>query len=120
MAYKPTEERVVGDTWDFPLTITQIDEDGVSGPYTGLSASTITCTIRHRDTGAQLWQGTKAGGQVTVTDDPNGEILVRVPSADTDEFEERLYNADVQVTSGAVTVTPIRFYLQALKDYTVP
>jgi hypothetical protein len=116
MAYKEKLERVSGDTWDIDLTITQTI-DGVTTPMTGLTTAGITATIKHRDTGAQIWQGTRAAGQITVTDDPAGEITIRVPAATTAPLGERLYNADIEVTSGATVVTPKRFYISALEGY---
>lgn len=117
-AYKTTEKRVAGDDWQFDLTITQTDALGVVTPLTGLTSATIVSTLKHRDTGAVLWTGTKVGGQITVTSDPNGQIRVSIPRASTIAFPLMLVNADVEVTtSGGVRVTPVRFYILVLEGY---
>lgn len=118
--YKETIERVVGDDWPFDLTITQTDELGVVTPVTGLTTATIVSTIKHRDTGVVMWTGTRVGGQITVTDDPNGKIRITVPRADTDDFTQRLYDMDVRVTSGTPRVTPNRWYVRALTTSSTP
>ena len=115
--YKETVSRVKGDTWNIDLTVTQTDENDVETPVTGLSTAAITSTLKHRDTGAELWQGTRAGGEITVTNDALGKIRVAVPAATTATLEQRLYNMDVPYVGGGVTVTPHRWYLQVVEDY---
>jgi hypothetical protein len=98
MLYKETVTRTKGDDWNIDLT--------------------ITATLKHRDTGAQVWQGTRAGGQITVTSDPNGQISIAVPAATTATLSQRLYNMDVQYVKNSVTVTPKRWFVQVVEDYT--
>lgn len=112
--YKETRDRVIGDDWDFFPFITVTDANGVTTPAPNLSTATIVSTITHRDTGVSMWSGTKAGGQITVTDEPNGGIKISVPDATTATFTPRLYDMDVRVTSGSQKVTPIRWYVNAL------
>jgi hypothetical protein len=115
--YKTTETRVAGDDWNFDVTVTQTSAAGVVTPLTGMTDDTIAATIKHRDTGTSVWSGTRAGGQITVTDDAAGLIRVSVPRAST-AITPMLYNADVEVTTSAnVKVTPIRFYIDVLEGY---
>jgi hypothetical protein len=116
--YKETVTRTKGDDWNVDLTITATDALGTETAVTGLSTATITATIKLRDTGAQVWQGTRAGGQITVTSDPNGQISIAVPAATTATLSQRLYNMDVQYVKNSVTVTPKRWYVQVVEDYT--
>lgn len=114
--YKDTVKRVVGDRWDIPMTITQT-VDGVTAPVTGLNVATIVSTIKHRDTGVQIWQGTRAGGQIVIDSDALGQITIIVPTATTATLGQRLYNMDVEVTSGGVTITPQRWFVQGIEGY---
>jgi hypothetical protein len=117
-AYKTIEKRVVGDDWNFDITVTQTDAFGTVTPLAGLTNATIISTFKHRDTGVQIWQGTKAGGQITITNDAAGQIKVSVPRANTATFPLMLLNGDVEVTtSGGVRVTPIRFMVDVLAGY---
>ena len=112
--FKETHARVIGDDWAFDLTITQTDANGVVTPVTGLSSATIISTIENRDTGTDLWTGTRAGGQIVVTNDSQGKITITVPRATTATFAAQLYDMDCRVTSTA-KVTPKRWYVQGLK-----
>lgn len=112
--YKETHNRVIGDDWNFDLTITQTDALGVVTPVTGLTTATIVSTIKHRDTGVVMWTGTRAGGQITITDDPTGKISIAVPRSDTDDLTQRLYDMDCRVTDATTKVTPVRWYARAL------
>jgi hypothetical protein len=115
--YRETHRRFYGSDWNIDLTITRTDENGVVTPFTGLNGATIVSTVKHRDTNAQMWQGTKAAGNITVTNDSLGKIRVAVPVAAQTLFtnEDRLYNADVKVTLGGVTEHPKRWYLGTLR-----
>jgi hypothetical protein len=115
--YKETLGRVIGDDWDFFPFITVTDANGVTTPATGLTTATIVSSITDRDTNDILWTGTRAGGQITVTDDPNGGLKISVPRASTAlpaAPAGTLYDMDVRVTSGTPKVTPLRWYVLAL------
>jgi hypothetical protein len=113
--YKETRNRVIGDDWNVDHTVTNTDENEVVTPVTGLTTATIVSSITNRDTGAILWTGTRAGGQITVTNDALGKISIAVPRATTATFTQRLYDMDVRVTGATTKVTPNRWYVQALK-----
>jgi len=112
-----TEYRTRGDTWSFPMTVT---DDATGLPYTGLATSTIVSTIRVRDTGVSFWSGSKAGGQIVVTNAATGALEVTVPSATTASALLVYYDMDVEVTTAAgVKRTVVAFALKATKDVTI-
>lgn len=103
-----------GDTWTFPLTVT---DEATDAAYTGLDTSTIVSTIRVRDSGTLLWTGTEAGGEISVTDNDDGELEVTVPHATTEDAELILYECDVEVTTaGGQRRTVAVFLIQVTKD----
>ena len=91
---------VRGDDVAIPITVVT-QQPGVDPPYTGLGTSDITATLKHRDTGVTIWTGTKAGGQIVVTNNAAGEMTVTIPRATTAALELRPYNLTVTPTASA-------------------
>jgi hypothetical protein len=118
--YKETITRAKGADWNIDHTVTQTDANGAVTPVTGLSAAAITSTIRHRDTGAQLWQGTRAGGEIVVTDDAAGAVRIAVPSTATDDLEQRLYDMDLWIDHNNAYQPPKRWFVQVVTTATIP
>jgi hypothetical protein len=117
--YKEKHARVIGADWVFDHTVTSTDANGVVTPVTGLSTATVISTIRHRDTSVQIWQGSRSGGQIVVTNDSAGQLRISVPRATTATLEQRLYDMDLYVLQSNAVVYPKRWFVQGLKTASI-
>lgn len=108
------EYRQRGDSWVIPFTVTN-RATGLA--FTGLSTSTIVATIKTKDTDILFWTGTKAGGQIVVTDNAAGQGEVRVPYSATAAAGLIYYICDIQVTtSDDYRWTPVVIYIAVERD----
>lgn len=112
-----------GDTWVFDLPLTQ---PGGATPF-DLSGSTVRVTFKANanlaDDADGVFQyhwtdgGTSSG--ITVADPADGDVVVKVPSSDTEDFRVVTYHYDVQVTdANSETWTPDDGTVKVVADIT--
>lgn len=102
---------VRGDTWQFQVVITS-DEDGTIP--VNISTYTFAAQCRSNPDIAAI-AGTAT---CTVTDGPNGELLVSWSSATTEAISPGLYYWDLQQTAGTSVTTIMAGQITVLADVT--